>query len=73
MKVVCVTIDPYYDDVLTWGKVYDAQVEDEEVYSSTGFYYVVTNDLGFKAQYYYGHFVSLEKWRESKIDKIFKK
>ncbi len=70
IKVVCITDDPYYCDVLTCGKIYDAEVKDEMVTSSTGFYYTIKNDLGLMAEYYYGHFTTLDKWRNSKINEV---
>jgi hypothetical protein len=76
IKVVCITDDPYYSDVLTCGKIYDARVKDEMVVrigadtSSTGFYYTIKNDLGLEAEYYYGHFTTLDKWRNSKINEV---
>lgn len=72
IKVVCITDDPYYSDVLTTGKIYDARVKDEMVTSSTGFYYTIKNDLGLEAEYYYGHFTTLDKWRDSKINELLK-
>jgi hypothetical protein len=70
-KVVFISDDEYYLGTLTKGKVYDAYYDETEpVYSSTGFYYKLTNDIGIKAEYYYGYFVTLDKWRERQIQKI---
>jgi hypothetical protein len=71
VKVVYKSTDPFYKDVLTIGKVYDAEYDESEpVYSSTGYYYTLKNDKGLKAQYYYGHFTELDKLRELKINDI---
>ena len=70
-KVVFISNDEYYLGTLTKGKVYDAYYDETEpVYSSTGFYYKLTNDFGIQAEYYYGYFVTLDKWREGQIQKI---
>ena len=70
-KVVFISDDEYYLGTLTKGKVYDAYYDETEpVYSSTGFYYKLTNDIGIQAEYYYGYFVTLDKWREGQIQKI---
>jgi hypothetical protein len=71
VQVVFIWEDPYYEDVLTRGKIYDAYYDEEEpVYSSTGFYYTVKNDIGHEAQYYYGMFKTLDQYRQEKINKI---
>ena len=70
-KVVFISDDEYYLGTLTRGKVYDAHYDETEaVYSSTGLYYTITNDIGIKKEYYDGHFVTLDKWRERQIQKI---
>lgn len=70
-KVVFISDDEYYLGTLTKGKTYDAYYDETEpVYSSTGFYYTITNDVGIKSEYYYGYFTTLDKWRETQIDNI---
>jgi|Laugresu1bdmlbsd_1035121.scaffolds.fasta_scaffold90310_2 hypothetical protein len=70
-KVVFVSKDDYYIGTLTIGKVYDAWYDETvPVYSSTGFYYTITNDIGLDKEYYYGLFMTLKNWREQQINKI---
>ena len=70
-KIVFISDDEYYLGTLTKGKVYDAYYDEKEpVYSSTGLYYTITNDIGIKKEYYYSYFVTLDKWREKQIQKI---
>lgn len=72
MKVVCINngeMDGAMDSKvnLTIGKVYQAigtRVSD------TDSVYVVINDLGKKGNYYCGRFESIDKTRESKLNKI---
>ncbi len=70
-KIVFISDDEYYLGTLTKGKVYDAYYDEKEpVYSSTGLYYKLTNDIGIQKEYYYGHFVTLDKWREKQLNEI---
>ena len=68
MKIVFIP-GKYYHEVedLTPYKVYEVitDVVDEE-------YYLIENDLGQIRSYYYGRFVTLEKYREIVIDDILK-
>lgn len=69
--IVCITKDDYYIGTLTFGKTYQAYYNEKEpVYSSTGLYYTITNDIGVKAEYHESHFISKQKWRESQLNKI---
>ncbi len=73
-KVVFISDDIYYIGTLTIGKVYDAWYDEtESVYSSTGLYYKITNDIGVVHEYYYGLFMNLKEWRELKINNIIGK
>ncbi len=70
-KIVFISDDEYYLGTLTKGKVYDAYYDEKEpVYSSTGLYYKLTYDIGIQKEYYYGHFVTLDKWREKQLNEI---
>jgi hypothetical protein len=70
-KIVFISNDDYYTGTLTIGKVYTGEYnENEPVYSSTGFYYKLTNDIGITQEYYYGLFMKLEKWRELKLNRL---
>lgn len=70
-KIVCVTKNEYYIGTLTYGKIYDATWDETEpVYSSTGLYYTIINDVGIKHQYHDSHFISLDKWRQTQLNKI---
>ena len=71
LDIVFISDDPYYLGTLTKGKVYEAKYDDKEVvYSSTGYYYELINDVGIKQLYYYGMFKTLSDWREEQISKI---
>jgi len=70
-KLVCITKDDYYIGTLTFGKIYDATFDEtEHVYSSTGLYYTITNDINIKAEYHESHFMTLKKWRHSQLNKL---
>ncbi len=70
-KIVFISDDDYYIGTLTKGKIYDAEYNEKEpVYSSTGFYYRITNDIGVSQEYYYGLFTTLKEWRQLQIQKI---
>ena len=73
LDIVFISEDPYYLGTLTKGKIYEAEYDDKEVvYSSTGYYYELINDIGIKHLYYYGMFKTLSECREEKISKIIK-
>jgi hypothetical protein len=73
LDIVFISEDPYYLGTLTKGKIYEAEYDDKEaVYSSTGYYYQLINDIGYKTSYYYGMFKTLSDYREEKISKIIK-
>lgn len=73
LDIVFISEDPYYLGTLTKGKIYEAEYDAEEaVYSSTGYYYELINDIGIKHLYYYGMFKTLSECREEKISKIIK-
>jgi hypothetical protein len=66
MKIVFIPGKYYHEkESLTPYKVYEVitDVVDEE-------YYLIENDLGQIRSYYYGRFVTLEKYRENLIDDI---
>ncbi len=70
-KIVFISNDDYYAGTLTVGKVYIGEYdENEPAYSSTGFYYKLTNDIGIRREYYYGLFMKLEEWRELKLNRL---
>lgn len=70
-KVVCITKDDCYISTLTYGKIYDATWdENEPIYSPTGLYLTITNDIGVKAGYHEKNFITIKKWRELKLNKI---
>jgi hypothetical protein len=71
LDIVFISEDPYYLGTLTKGKIYGAKYDDKEVvYSSTGYYYELINDIDIKQLYYYGMFKTLSDWREEQISKI---
>ena len=71
IKLVFKNPDHYHKNVLTVDKVYDATYDETEpVYSSTGLYYIITDDVGQKREIYESHFITLEKWRQIQLDKI---
>jgi len=71
LDIVFISEDTYYLGTLTKGKIYEAEYDDKEVvYSSTGYYYELINDIGIKQLYYYGMFKTLSDWREEQISKI---
>jgi len=73
-KVVFISSDKYYLGTLTKGKVYDAWYDETEpIYSSTGLYYKITNDIGIVHEYYYELFMNLKEWRELKLNDIIGK
>jgi hypothetical protein len=56
---------------LTKFNLYDAKYDEmEPVYSSTGLYYRVINDLGNEQSYYYALFIEVDKWREMKLKEL---
>ena len=68
MKIVFIPGKYYHEaEALTPYKVYEVitDVVDEE-------YYLIENDLGQIRSYYYGRFVTLEKYREILLDDILK-
>lgn len=68
MKIVFIPGKYYHEEeALTPYNVYEVitDVVDEE-------YYLIENDLGQIKSYYYGRFVTLEKYRENLIDDIIK-
>ena len=68
MKIVFIPGKYYHEaEALTPYKVYEVitDVVDEE-------YYLIENDLGQIRSYYYGRFVTLEKYRENLLDDILK-
>lgn len=66
MKIVCVK--EYKSIGLTYGKIYNVITNSK--WKDTDYYWVV-NDKGFKDFYYYSAFVTLEEWRESKINELY--
>ena len=72
-KVVFDSGDPWYYAKFTRGKIYDAHWEEEMADSSTGIYYTVKCDTGEMIKIYFGHFIPLEVWRETKIEDILNK
>lgn len=70
-NIVCISKNPYFIGTLTFGKTYQAYYDETEpIYSSTGLYYTITNDVGIKHEYHESHFVTLQKWRQSQLNKI---
>lgn len=68
MKIVFIPGKYHHEaEALTPYKVYEVitDVVDEE-------YYLIENDLGQIRSYYYGRFVTLEKYRENLLDDILK-
>jgi hypothetical protein len=57
-------------DDLTPGKIYDCEWNGEVVYSSDGIYYELISDLGNKIDVHESHFISLDKVREDKLNKL---
>lgn len=56
---------------LTINKKYRATFDMvEATLSASGFYYTIVNDIGEKRDYYYTHFITLQKWRENQLNKI---
>jgi hypothetical protein len=70
--LVCINTDEYYLGTLTFGKIYKATWIPQAVYSSTGLYWEITNDIGVKSEYHESKFITLEKWRQEKLNKILK-
>jgi len=71
-KVVCINNKPIKNKSpktqnLTIGKVYETS-EDPEIYGDL----LVVNDVGESVNYFGGRFISLEKWREMKLNEILK-
>jgi hypothetical protein len=57
---------------LTYGKVYEAEYDENEIiYSSTGIYYKVLDDENNHKWYYHKYFTNLEDFRNQKINKLF--
>lgn len=70
-KIICTTKDDYYTGTLTFGKIYDTHYDETEpVYSSTGLYWTIINDVGIKAEYHKKYFMTLQKWRQAQLNKI---
>lgn len=64
LDIVFISEDPYYLGTLTKRKIYEAEYDDKEVvYSSTGYYYELINDIGIKQLYYDGMFKTLSERR----------
>jgi len=74
MKMVFVSDEDYKEGFynLTNSKVYDVEYinPNEPIYSSTGIYYEVINDISEMKILYESNFIHLEKWRELQINKI---
>jgi hypothetical protein len=71
IKLVFKNHDHYHKNVLTVDKVYDATYDETEpVYSSTGLYYIITDDVGQKREIHEFHFITLDKWRQIQLDKV---
>ena len=71
IKLVFKNTDHYHKNVLTVDKVYDATYDETEpVYSSTGLYYIITDDVGQKREIHESHFITLDKWRQIQLDKV---
>jgi hypothetical protein len=70
--LVCINTDEYYLGTLTYGKLYQGYWESKMVYSSDGVYWEITNDIGVKSEYHESKFITLEKWRQEKLNKILK-
>ena len=71
IKVVFTSHDIYFNRLITHSgtltpnKIYEATFDETEpVYSSTGLYYKIVNDLGKSQEYYSGHFTELNKFRD---------
>jgi hypothetical protein len=62
--------DWYKRSDLTEGKQYDCHWNEEPVYSSDGIYYKLVNDLGKEIEVHESQFMSLDKWREKKLNEI---
>ena len=66
MKIVFIPGKYHHEaEALTPYNVYEVITEDDE-------YYYIKNDFGQIKSYYYGRFVTLEKYRENLIDDIIK-
>ena len=69
MKIVFIPGKYYHEaEALTPYKVYEVITEID--YDDD--YYYIENDLGQIRSYYYGRFVTLEKYRENLLDDILK-
>ncbi len=55
---------------LTKGKVYDCEWNGEMVYSSTGIYFKLVSDSGYEIEVHESQFISIEKFRENKINEL---
>ena len=55
---------------LTPEKQYDCHWNGELVYSSDGVYYKLVNDLGKEIEVHQSHFITLDSWREQKLNEI---
>ena len=55
---------------LTEGKSYDCEWNGEMVYSSTGAYFKLINDLGKEIEVHDTHFIRLDEYREQKLNEI---
>lgn len=72
IKVICIVDD--MKPVLTKGKIYDV-VLDEHFYNIKGHWcieYIITNDIGQTLPYWSEHFITLEEYRDNKINDIIK-
>lgn len=71
MKVVCIDVSYERSGTgldLTLHKVYDTTSMSHPL--SDAIY--VINDIGENAEYYEGRFITLEEWREKKLNEILK-
>lgn len=72
IKVICIVDN--MKPVLTKGKIYDA-VLDEHFYNIKGRWsieYIITNDIGQTLPYWSEYFLTLEEYRDNKINDIIK-
>ena len=66
MKVVC--IDAYTFTGLTYGKVYDAIFNYENVYNER--FITIIDNNNIKKSYLKGSFITLEEFREKKLKEL---
>ena len=73
IKLVFKNTDHYHKNVLTVDKVYDATYDETEpVYSSTGLYYIITDDVGQKREIHESHFITLDNTIQPMYNNIIK-